>query len=262
MPHDPKKIEQILQLITEGITRKEFVASFKAVIEQILKVEKTLVENHQRLLGTVKGEVQDDFEKLKEQSFADLEKIQKETEKLLKNALREHTDSLRRINETIKKVKDGVDGYTPMKGKDYFDGVNGTDGANGSPDTPEQIRDKIESLTGDERTDKTAIKGLEEEIVKLRTEISSIPRGGGGGRGKSFVVRRVNLSSQLNGSTRAFTLPQDTVDILGIWGTQHPFSFDTADWTFVGRTLTLTDSISPPAAGQTLFVLTESLFYG
>lgn len=64
--------------------------------------------------------------------------------------------------------RDGMDGQTPVKGRDYFteeelnsiknevqkkiriprDGINGKDGRNGSPDTPQMILDKLHSMPG------------------------------------------------------------------------------------------------------------------
>lgn len=44
--------------------------------------------------------------------------------------------------------EDGKDGYTPIKGVDYFDGEKGEQG---SPDTPEEIRDKLKSLESGDR---------------------------------------------------------------------------------------------------------------
>ncbi len=71
----------------------------------------------------------------------------------------------------------GNDGYSPLKGVDYFDGgdgksgspgANGTNGKDGSPDTPKEIVVKLESLKKEARLDKSAIKGLD----KLRDEIA------------------------------------------------------------------------------------------
>ena len=76
-------------------------------------------------------------------------------------------------------------------------------------DTPEEIRDKLETLKDDTRLDKSAIKGLEDEIKKLREEIASIPRGGGGGvvsREWFFVV----LTGELDGVNTSFGLGSAT----------------------------------------------------
>lgn len=53
-------------------------------------------------------------------------------------------------------------------------------------DTPEILRDKLETLKDDDRLDKTAIKGLDDydaALASLSQSISSIPRGGGGSGG-------------------------------------------------------------------------------
>lgn|SRR3990167_659323 len=136
-------------------------------------------------------------------------------------------------------------------------------GIDGSPDTPEQVRDKLETLEGDDRLDKKAIKGLEEQIDELRSLISSRPSGTMRGMRKIPIIKRYNLSSQCDGVTKSFTLPHGTVDVVGVWGTQFPITFNPlTDWTFSGRTLTLTDEVSAPATGQTLFAIIETLFYG
>ena len=77
------------------------------------------------------------------------------------------------------------------------------------------------------------------------------------------VVQAVDLTSSVNGVATTFILPNDTVKVLGVWSTQFPVTFrKDVDWTFAGRTLTLVQNqVGIPAAGQTLWVLCETLFY-
>lgn len=93
-----------------------------------------------------------------------VEKVKQSEEKTIKN--------LKKLDEKISKVKTiqgqkgdkgdsikGNDGYTPIKGLDYFDGKDG------SPDTPTDIKVKLESLQGDDRLDASAIKGSENTLT-------------------------------------------------------------------------------------------------
>ena len=100
--------------------------------------------------------------------------------------------------EEIKEIKKEV---TPIKGKDYFDGKDGKkgrdgkdgtrglrglpgkDGKDGSPDTPYEIRDKLSSLRGNERLDAKHIKNLEKQIDLRVTTF-----GGNSGGGSSTEV--------------------------------------------------------------------------
>tara|TARA_R110000868_G_scaffold175724_4_gene412922 strand:- start:4705 stop:7032 length:2328 start_codon:yes stop_codon:yes gene_type:complete len=51
------------------------------------------------------------------------------------------------------------------QGKQGEDGIAGTNGVDGSPDTAEQIRNKLENLSGTERLDSAAIKGAEDFVT-------------------------------------------------------------------------------------------------
>jgi len=128
--------------------------------------------------------------------------------------------------------------------------------------TPLQVKNKLESLVGDSRLDKSAVKGLDEIESDIQT-LKSRPLGRIGGMKKITTVKKVNLTSQVNGVLKAFTMPKDTLEVLGIFGTQFPVIFDpTVDYTFNGTTLTLGDSIAAPSEGQTLWALIVSAFYG
>jgi len=59
------------------------------------------------------------------------------------------------------KGKDGKNGKEGKQGERGQKGIDGRDGKDGSPDAPEDIRSKLESLTGDDRLDKAAIRGLD-----------------------------------------------------------------------------------------------------
>lgn len=74
----------------------------------------------------------------------------------------------------------GIDFPIPKDGKDGRDGesIVGPPGKDGSPDTPQQVRDKLASLKGNERLDASAIKNIPtQEIIR---EIRPLFRGGGG----------------------------------------------------------------------------------
>ena len=122
----------------------------------------------------------------------------------------------------------------------------------------EAVRDKLESLKGDERLDASAIKGLEEKLEDLKKSLSS-----GGGRiisqARRYKLQTYSLTSQCNGVLKAFTLPKKTVSVVGVFGTQFPVNFDESDWSFSGNTLTLGTGVSAPDTGQTLWCLIETL---
>lgn len=56
--------------------------------------------------------------------------------------------------------RDGKPGRDGNDGKDGRDGRDGGEGKDGSPDTAENIKKKLESLSGDDRIDASAIKNL------------------------------------------------------------------------------------------------------
>lgn len=158
----------------------------------------------------------------------------------------------------------GDKGETGRDGKDGKDGefIIGLAGKDGSSDTALQVRDKLETLKGEDRLDKENIRGLIEEINALKEMIVRIPRGKAMGRVKVPIMRPVNLTSFVDGLTRSFTLPPDTTQVIGVWGSQFPFTLDRDnDWTLSGNVLTLGSQVATPQAGQTLWVLAEVLFY-
>lgn len=67
--------------------------------------------------------------------------------------------------------RDGQDGRNGIDGQDGREGVPGRDG---SPDTSEDIRNKLELLTGEDRLDATAIKNLPEATQTIIREGFSV----------------------------------------------------------------------------------------
>ena len=126
---------------------------------------------------------------------------------------------------------------------------DGTHGNHGSPDTAKDIAKKLNTLK--EAISITVIKGLEAELERRLNK----HLGGGGGGGDT--IRYADLTSQLNGERKTFTLTR-TQRVLGVFGTQWPRNTrPDVDWTFDTTTgiLTLTDEVAAPSAGQTLWIM-------
>lgn len=178
------------------------------------------------------------------------------------------TDSLRQAAERIKqemaqdleeiasrfvqeavsqiKVKDGRNGFD---GKPGLDGVNGTDG---SPDTPKEVKDKLETLKDEERLDATAIKNLPTVLETLYGK-----RGGSSGGGSTMRVN--NLSSQANGSSTTFTTTHRIGNNHLLFYSSFPTLFlPTTDYTVSGTLITLASGVPIPQSGQSLAIIYES----
>lgn len=179
------------------------------------------------------------------------------------------------IPEPIK----GEDGRTPIKGVDYFDGVDGKDGESivgpagkdgrdgvdgetivgpkgkdgkdGSPDKPIDIAKKLNTLDG--KVKRKVIEGLNDEIARLNKRITEMGRArvgssrGGGGN----LVKYHDLSSQTN-NTRTFTVPTHRNALLLVCSDAPHIYRRTTDFTTSGTILTIDSAVPAPSSGSTL----------
>ena len=139
--------------------------------------------------------------------------------------------------------KKGDDGYTPIKGIDYFDGAKGDKGNDGSPDTPQQISSKLNTL--EEKLEISVIKGLKKALERIK---SGVGRKVGGGMGNP-----IHQSFSGDGSTTSFILTYGVAAdgnaiIVRYQGQTQDM---TTHYTISGRTLSLTFT---PENGTTISV--------
>lgn len=155
--------------------------------------------------------------------------------------------------EDIEIIKKAV---TPRKGFDYFDGKPGEKGKDGSSlelsvDIVKKIVKMIEQLQGNDRLDYRKLKNIPGVKMYEENERRLLVRGN---VVSGSLTMSADLSSQCDGSTKIFTIPQNT-RVIAVFGTQFPIVYSTSDYTAVGTTLTLGSSVGAPEAGQTLTVL-------
>lgn len=165
--------------------------------------------------------------------------------------------------------KDGVDGHTPRKGKDYFtpperdemirevvglvpvpeNGRDGADGRDGVEISPEEVRDKLESLQDDQRLSISAIHELEEILDELRKR--PVGRGGGGFSKiamDSHIIDDETPSGIINGSNTAFVLAGDPNPLSSLKVYRNGMRQRVSeDYTISGRTITFTTA---PVVGE------------
>jgi methylmalonyl-CoA mutase cobalamin-binding subunit len=116
-------------------------------------------------------------------------------------------------------------------------------------DTPEQIADKLNTLT--EKVDIKVIKGLEKWLARLGKSIRE--KGGGQISGGGSIVEAEDLSSQCDGANKTFTVDYPVKKVIALTCSQFPIILRrNVDYTFSGKTITLTAEVSAPESGQTL----------
>ncbi len=148
--------------------------------------------------------------------------------------------------------RDGKDGRHGRDGRDGKDGIDGIDGKNADPS---EVIEEIKKLQGKDRLHARNIDGLETVFGHQKTT----GHGGGGGD----TIRSVDLSSQCDGVTKTFTIPNTTTfnAVVLLTGTTFPnFYRPTIDytWSIANKTITLDAGVAAPQAGQTLILLCKA----
>ena len=257
MTNSLEKFEEIAKILDKDTASVSEVADLVATIIQVVKeakefLEKQAIDNKKDLNNFVNRLTEQEVQKIAEA----LDNLEKKAEKVVKS-IKEKTaldlDSItRNLYQELKKLEDSI----PEKADfaEIYDKIKEVE----SKVVPleeikaEEVRDKLENLEGDERLDKKAIKGLEDEIKQLRKEIGTKSSGG---------VRRVyqpkldRFKDNCNGSNKTFYLSREPLatDTIEVSGTDFPIILDpTVDFTVSGKTLTLTSAVPAPSLGATL----------
>ena len=145
--------------------------------------------------------------------------------------------------------KDGLNGKDGLPGKDGINGKDGLRGKDGSSDTPEQIRNKLQTLKNDQRLDVSAIKGIKEMIDRL-VPVGGIQYGGGMGQGDIYVETPVG---EINSVNKTFTVSHDITLVVGfaIGGEAiHPDEYTTS-----GKIITFVTALHGDLSGKSFTIV-------
>jgi len=276
-----EKIREAINLAKQGITYDEFLKHFKSLIELVKKIESNLITNidgrtkeatqrlteleslYQETISRIENDNESTISNLKRWALEKVGEIliNSEINQKLEERLNQVDNKLTEINSipipnssviALEASKMALDEVLPLIPPKIDLGTE-------LPKLGEPIRDALELLQGDERLDKSAIKGLQEELDRiLKIAESKTQIIGGGGVGKQNVYY-YDLSSQLNGVLKTFSMPA-FARILDVKLSSAPVLRPTVDWTSDANayTITFTSQIDADPllnSGQSLLVL-------
>ncbi len=142
-----------------------------------------------------------------------------------------------------------------------IEGIRVRDGEDGKTPTDSELKTLIKPLIPKLPTPEKLkelkvedVKGLQNLIKGLSNRITS--KGGASGGGSTMRVE--NLSSQADGSTKAFTTTYRIGSSHLLFYSSFPSLFlPTTDYSVLGMTVTLGSSVNAPVAGQSLAIIYE-----
>jgi hypothetical protein len=165
------RLKGLIDRLQNSVTRNEMLESFSGLLK-FLKDQKKTNTHEWALLKASAVKLQAD---LKSKNATEIETLKTRLLTEVDRALSEQSNGMKFIYDKVAKLKNtpGSQGIPGPKG----DTVIGPPGPAGSPDAPEQVRDKLETLRDDARLDASAIKNLPEVIKQSTPASSGISRG-------------------------------------------------------------------------------------
>ena len=248
--YDEESLTELQKHLESRLTKDDFIKSFEQVINLVLKVQKDQSEAITKL-ETTYGAL---MEKMRGDNSMSLSEMKAMMGNHFTEYTQRHTDT---ISQKMAEVKDGKNADEEIMIKTITSQLK--DKVSSVLDTPEQIRNKLEMLDGNERLKMEAIKDLKEKLEEMEKKIpKNVYVGGSAGGGR--IVKSYDISSSLNGVLKTFSLP-------AFWRviSVHLSSFpnilrETTDYTTSASAMTITftseiDAGTSLATGQTLVVI-------
>ena len=235
-PDKLQKLQTILKEINEGITRQEFVDSFKQVIAVVKSIKDTnmsewklIHQAMQKIPDKMMSEMYDGMSKTEKKMVKDCMDM---CEKMCAEMDKKHKAEMGKMDLEVRMIKADREAII----EDALAKVPAQ-----VIETPESARDKLESIQEEEqKLSISAIAHLEEKLKKLESK----PTGKGGG-GFSYTAMDFHIvddetpTGTINGSNKAFTIknPPNPVTSLKVYLNGQRMR-TTEDYTFSGNTIT------------------------
>lgn len=252
-------VKKILEVIgEENVTNKQFAFIFKKVVSTIRELRDGVESRFGAIESMVAGfkkELESIPPNLSDKIDSELTSLEKHMDDQFSVKKREMEKMCEDVENRLLLEVDALESRFP-KLDGFYESFAEIVKKIPETETPESIREKLESLEDGEKLPIEAIQDLREELDELKRR----PRGGGGGGGVSGreLVKSYDLSPLLDGVTKTFALPGNWT-VLSVSGTSFPYTFRRlVDYTFTQHAITFTSEITADtslAAGQTIEVL-------
>jgi len=241
------KLKELLNIINSGLTREDFVKSFKSITDHILRLEKKLIEK----INLKVDQSITQIEKTGNDVQSEISKIKEGFTKTINKALKDQEDGMNFIRDKARMIKNGKDADEKKIVKRVLAQI-----PEPKEETSETLANKLEALKGDARLKIEAVLNLEERLKML--EERPIGRGGvmGGGVGKLALEAKFvddeTPSGTVNGTNTDFVLahtplPPSSLKVF-VNGMRMRI---TEDYTLLSRTITF---LTAPPTGSILLV--------
>jgi len=195
-----ERLKEMLKIANDGLSREEFLAAFKKVIDHILKLEVKLIDK----INLKTKEEKEKLRQLSEVFDQVIDQAKKDSDSTLagfRNRTMEAINKLFTRNEVNKKLKE-LDRKMNLI-RDGYDGIDGRDGVDGKDADEEKIIKKV--LDELPEPDKGEMNTLKEEIAYLKSR----PLGGGGFSKIAMdghLIESETPTGTVNGTNKDFVL--------------------------------------------------------
>lgn len=173
------KLQLILDLLEDSLTKKEF----DKLADELISLATDIGDRSKKEIEQMRADLEAMANRIRVNMETDTESARSSIEEEMNRLRFAHEALIAEAQAKLDSVRDGQDG----KQADEEAVVQRVLSLIPTPEkteeeTPESVRDMLETLEDDNRLDKSAVKGIEDiekKIVGL-AEIASTPRGGGG----------------------------------------------------------------------------------
>ncbi|MDZ4205903.1 MAG: hypothetical protein U1C12_01690 [Patescibacteria group bacterium] len=270
-PNKLQKLKTLLEVANQDtFSEKQFLDAFKKVVEifNAMKIaNKKEMESIRAVLSSTLSDMQEEIKETRDsENKKTMNECHSEMRKMIEKSKGETQKLIQTVQSMIPEVPDlsvlEID-IEELKRKD-IPTKNGIIEAV-EKDIPQlglPIRDALELLQKGEKLKIEAIENLREELDELKKKNLGVNTVfvGGGSSGGGRIVKSYDISSQLNGVLKTFSLPS-FYRVISVHSSSTPFVFrETTDFTTdaSAMTITFTDEItasSTLSAGQTITIV-------
>lgn len=241
----------------DNVSKKDMGTFIVKIVEAINKLKAELIKEVQDTVGYTKNTSQSLENALQSLETRLIGLISKSTKESQDKAYKELNNAVYNLEKTLAELPH-FDPETLEKKWGVV--VAEMDKAMKEMCSGKKIKEKLEALDDGEKLSIEAIKNLRKELDDLKKFVRSSNTSINGSVVGRDVVKEIDISSQLDGSTKTFNIPS-TYRILSVDLSSFPYGScrKNIDYTYTSTTITFTSQIDAPtqlATGQSCIITT------